>query len=231
MKFLIFSDIHGNITTLLKMLNQVKNYNINSTIFCGDLIGYFPYQDSVIECVRNMSSLYAVMGNHDFQYINALNNKRKRNIYAEKYGKGYLQNISVLARNFVEQLPHYIEFERMGKKILIVHGSIENYLEGRIYPDTKIIEDKYQKYDFVILGHTHYQMYRKMGKTVFLNPGSLGQPRDYNGFSYCIFDIETEEVEFFKVEIDQEKLINDLVSMGENENLIGYIESKYGGNT
>lgn len=114
----------------------------------------------------------------------------------------------------------------MGKKVFIVHGSLENVLEGRIYPDTKINEKLYWQYDIVILGHTHYQMFRKCAKTVLINPGSLGRPRDFKGYSYCIINMETMECEFMKVHINQRTLIDELIANNEKEHLIRYIQSK-----
>ena len=43
-------------------------------------------------------------------------------------------------------------------------------------------------------------------KTVFLNPGSVGQPRNHNSAAqFAILDSETEEIHFVKVEYDIEK--------------------------
>ena len=114
----------------------------------------------------------------------------------------------------------------MKKRIFITHGALENYLEGRIYPDTSINESLYQQYDIIILGHTHYRMFRKVGKTILLNPGSLGQPRDCKGFSYCILDIELETCIYKSVKIDQIRLLNEMIINKEKKLLIEYIKSK-----
>ena len=53
--------------------------------------------------------------------------------------------------------------------------------------------------DYVILGHTHYQMAERVGRTLVINPGSAGEPRDArNAFqlSYAVLDTATDEVLF-----------------------------------
>ena len=69
-------------------------------------------------------------------------------------------------------------------------------------------------------------MYRKIKNTVLLNPGSLGQPRDFKGYSYCIIDLGTVECVFKHVEINQKKLVDELIMNHENEYLVKYIQSK-----
>lgn len=225
MRFAVFADIHGNIYALRAMLQQVKEYDVDGFIFCGDIMGYFLGQEEVIECISQMKNIYAVMGNHDFYYTNTLN-VAQRSLYAEKYGKSYLNEITLEQKSYLQKLPQSIELYCMGRKVFIVHGSLENVLEGRIYPDTKIDEKSYCKYDIVILGHTHYQMFRKYGKTVLINPGSLGQPRDFKGNSYCIINMETLECTFKKIHINQRVLIDELIINNEKEQLVRYIQSK-----
>ena len=46
-----------------------------------------------------------------------------------------------------------------------------------------------QDFDLVVLGHTHYPMSHKIGRTLVVNPGSVGQPRNREpGAHWAIFD-------------------------------------------
>lgn len=226
MKFVVFSDIHGNVYALEAMLKQAENLEAEGYIFCGDVMGYFMYQEKCIKYLQQLPNLYAVKGNHDFYYIESLSNKKKGAIYAEKYGTSYLKVLSSSARKYLDGLPEKIEFQCGKKRILITHGSPENFLEGRVYPDTQVDTFLYESYDIVILGHTHYRMYRRIGNTILLNPGSLGQPRDFKGYSYCIVDMNTAEFIFKTVKINQRKLVDQLIMNNESEYLVKYIQSK-----
>ncbi len=51
--------------------------------------------------------------------------------------------------------------------------------------------------DFVLYGHTHHQLVRRVGRVLVINPGSAGEARDSgNGrqLSCAVLDSETEEV-------------------------------------
>jgi len=50
-----------------------------------------------------------------------------------------------------------------------------------VYPDTPVayLENLIEeRKDYIILGHTHIPMVLHTGKGLFINPGSVGQPRD-----------------------------------------------------
>lgn len=229
MRWVVFSDIHGNVAALKSMLQQLKKEKVDLYIFCGDIVGYFFHQKEVIKYLQSLPRLCAVMGNHDFYYLSALASDEKRQFYNEKYGKSYLNILSDCEVDFLKKLPEAVELHLADKKVLVTHGSPERHLEGRVYPDTMVNELFYHPYDFVILGHTHYQMHRRLDRTILLNPGSLGQPRDGKGCSYCILDTETGKCRFQTVAIDQTALIGELVEAKENKKLVQYLKGKMGG--
>ena len=97
------------------------------------------------------------------------------------------------------------------KTIGIFHGSLKDSINGRIYPDTELImDDGYEKYDYVIHGHTHYQMLRNVHSTTIINPGSIGQPRDRHGFSFATLNLPSGEIDFHEVIWDRQLLIQDI---------------------
>jgi predicted phosphodiesterase len=54
-----------------------------------------------------------------------------------------------------------------------------------------------QKFDIVVMGHTHYPMQNKIGRTLLINPGAVGQPRNYNpGAHWALCDTALGEVSF-----------------------------------
>lgn len=231
MKIIVFSDIHGNIQALEAMLKQAEDYGVEQFIFCGDIMGYFLHQDEVIDRLRQLSNLYAVSGNHDSYYIQTVAGSRERVAFAKKYGRSYLKELGNCRREYLKNLPKAMELQIEGRKVFVTHGSLEWYMEGRVYPDTEINADLYSRYDMIILGHTHYQMYRTIGNTVLLNPGSLGQPRDGKGYSYCFMDTEKKEFAFKTAAVDSQKLLDGLIFSGEDRQLIKYLKSKMEGVT
>ncbi len=73
-------------------------------------------------------------------------------------------------------------------------------------------------YDYVFSGHSHMPHFieifyeadaphrRNRKKTIFINPGSVGQPRNLNPMAQCVvLDTETEKVVYEKIPYDIEK--------------------------
>lgn len=207
MKFVIFSDIHGNAGSLEAFLDRAVIHTEDIVIFCGDTAGYYYDVDKCIELMSSITNLTAVRGNHDQYYIDAFHDERLTKQLVKKYGVSY-QVKSERAYAFFKELPLQRTISRNGYRIWIQHGSPEDPLEGRVYPDTELPEEpEQQEMAVYICGHTHYRMYRKKGSGIWINPGALGQPRDGKGFSYCVFDAENMEVEFYTLSIDTASLM------------------------
>lgn len=204
MKFVIFSDIHGNADSFEAFLNKAVIHTEDIVVFCGDIAGYYYDADKCIELMSSITNLIAVRGNHDQYYINAFHDEKLTEQFVKKYGTSYrIKSEKTFA--FFKGLPLQRKIYRNDCQILIQHGSPRELLEGRIYPDTELQEQT--ENTVYICGHTHYQMYRKKGTGIWINPGSLGQPRDGKGFSYCVFDMENMEIEFHTFSIDTTNLI------------------------
>lgn len=73
-------------------------------------------------------------------------------------------------------------------------------------------ELKYRDYDYIFSGHSHLPHFierytacedtrrRNKRKVIFINPGSVGQPRNLNNMAqFAVLDTETEQVTFEKV--------------------------------
>lgn len=227
MKIGAFSDIHGNLTALEKMLDQTKKQNLDRYIFCGDIFGYFSHQKEVIHRLKNLSNLYSVKGNHDVNYLLSLKDMDKRKMLEQKYGVSYSIELIKDERDFIDASPDILELDCNGVRVGVVHGSLEDHFNGRLYPDSIMKDEKlYSEYDVVILGHTHYQMSKVCGNTMIINPGSLGQPRDHKGYSYCIFDTETVNCSFHTVRIDSKALFADLMDYENSRSVLEYLQRK-----
>ena len=58
MKFIIFSDIHGNARALKECMNVIENMRFDAIIWCGDYITDFPESHKVIELIQSYSQKY-----------------------------------------------------------------------------------------------------------------------------------------------------------------------------
>lgn len=104
-------------------------------------------------------------------------------------GHPVLNNIQVVRGNcdFDQNMPEEILIPVAGINIFVTHGHL--YRVGR-YLTT--LSYKASEYDaqIVCYGHTHRAKAEKIGKQIFINPGSIRSPRDRIEKTYAILTIE-----------------------------------------
>ncbi len=220
---LILSDIHGNLEALKAVLYAEDLTKISGIILLGDLIDYGPHSNEVIQLLMDglpeEKILINLCGNHENAILTEMFSKfsSQRGSESAKYTSSILSRES---RDYLERLePSGMkEFVMGGKKCLAVHGSLDNAFWTSIFPGD--IHGDYKEYDYVFSGHSHYPhcfevfyesedpAYRNKKRVLFLNPGSVGQPRDHNPYaSYALMDLKTEEVRLKRAPYDVEKEI------------------------
>ncbi len=199
-KILIISDIHGNYDALETIFSEKYDF----LVFSGDAVDYGPEPEKVVDFLMK-NAKKCVMGNHDA--ANAFNIdcncSEKYHELSVETRKYYRKNLSKNQLNFLGLLPMYQNFDIDGFTFTMVHGSLKDYLYDYVLPNenNEILIEKFKRTesDFVIFGHTHIPFIRKIGKTTFVNPGSLGQPRDGDPrASFATIDTMTGEVKLIK---------------------------------
>nr|WP_259459739.1 metallophosphoesterase family protein [Mesotoga sp. HF07.pep.5.2.highcov] len=164
MRIVFFSDIHGNLEALEAVLKDIESQNIERIYCLGDLVGYGPQPQEVVQRIRDLK-IPTIMGNYDdaIGYEKkscgcAYNPGRETEVGDESLNWS-ITNTSAAAKEFLRSLPHTLEFEEEGVKFLLVHGSPVDHLLEYIRPDTsserlqKVLERV--KADVVVNGHTH----------------------------------------------------------------------------
>ncbi|MBE7536408.1 MAG: metallophosphoesterase family protein [Anaerolineales bacterium] len=208
MRVLVISDIHANYTALEAVLKDAGE--VDETWCLGDLVGYGPDPNAVVEEVRAMKNLTCLLGNHDVAAIGRIpletfNGEARRALeYHEKV-------LSAENMEYLRSLPQNL---KVREGVSLVHGSprdsvweyILNTLSARLNFD-------YFTTPWCLVGHTHLQcMFRLNEKTnrvtrdpivpgeilhlspkLILNPGSVGQPRDRDPrAAYALYDTEAK---------------------------------------
>lgn len=210
MKLLILSDIHGNLNALDAVLNTIlKKHVIDACVLLGDIIDYGMHSNEVIQKIQSLNYplLCNIRGNHEeaiiqkdysrFSSERGKESARYTRSILNKESWDYITNVMTCAGKY--------EFEMDGRKCLAVHGSLQDEYWKSINPD--VDPEPYAEYGFVFSGHSHlphfFEKYvktdnpetRNKKKIIFINPGSVGQPRNINNFAqYAVLDTNTEEV-------------------------------------
>ena len=188
-KIAIISDVHGNITALNAVLEDIKKRNINRIFCLGDNITKCTHPDLVIDKVKQVCEVLLI-GNCDYSICKPSSKNKNfwtRNIIGEERAE------------FIASLPVSYEFYMSGHLIRLFHASpysldeIYNpmfsnknskysHLEidnpDRLFENTEFIgkTDKDPLPDIVGFGHIHTPfLVRYKNKTIF-NSGSVGIP-------------------------------------------------------
>lgn len=227
MRVLVVSDIHSNAVALEAVLNDAHgHYDIVWNL--GDTIGYGPRPN---ECMARMLDLDAVMiaGNHDLACIGSNKvNIQEFNIDAKRANIWNGKQLNPTYAKYLAELPL---FRDMGERYYIVHGSprdpVWEYLYQPMQAELNWAYLQHQQYPqhVCFIGHSHLQIYlvtnaegqtigpvRPTNNTVvtfkeqeryFVNPGSVGQPRDGDPTAaYAILDLESHQLTFKRVAYD-----------------------------
>jgi len=213
MKVGLISDIHGNSPAFQAVLAALRN-RVNSILFMGDLVGYYPFVNECAEC-WDADHIIGILGNHDQTLIDCLaEGKEPEQSYSARYGsalKRCLRQLSPQARALLGSWPQRLSLTLEDLSVAMFHGAPWMPLEGRVYPDFQGWE-RFQSCseDVILLGHTHYPMVKECGGKLIINPGSVGQPRSRSGAAeYAILDVTNRSVIFERVPYDVSRVIQD----------------------
>jgi putative phosphoesterase len=182
----IVSDIHCNADGLQLALDRMGD--VDELLCAGDSVHEYRFSNEVIELLRDRGAL-CVLGNHDVGILSP-------------HGERARANPTVRAANveYLASRPLKIEMDLGGKKLLMIHASPFAPHTQYVYahsPELKRFAEV--EADYIVIGHTHAQMAKRVGRPLVINPGSTGEARDHsNGrkLSYAVLDTDTDVVSF-----------------------------------
>jgi protein phosphatase len=133
---------------------------------------------------------------------------------------------------FLMSLPLSLDLTFDSLKVRAIHGSPNSFFDY-IYPDTP--SDKVEQWlegvrcDYLVAGHTHVPMIRKLSGLIMLNPGSVGQPRDGDWRTSCmVLDTAAKKAEIIRLEYDIDKTCDKIrSSMPLADELIAILKRGY----
>lgn len=221
-KYLILSDIHGNVSAFDAVLSDCKGEDFMGIILLGDCIDYGMRSNEVIKKLTELSEtnwknkiIVNIWGNHEKLVVDKdlerLSSDRGRVMAG--YTAKQLSSESIAYIQTVMNREGIQEFTMKGLNCLAVHGSLEDNYWKAIGPDN--LRGEYSGYDMVFCGHSHYshcfthfysienEELRNKKAVTFVNPGSVGQPRNQNPYAqYAVLSLPSRRVELRAVEYD-----------------------------
>jgi putative phosphoesterase len=213
-KLALLGDIHGNDRALAAVLGAASDANVDRLLVTGDLVGYYFAPAQVLDLLSKWKC-DVVSGNHEVMLAASRTDPAYLATVEARYGSGVRIAMDQLDSRQLEELcalPHRLELEIDGVRILLCHGSPWD-LDYYVYPDsapemlTRCVSGNF---DLIVMGHTHYPMLKEMGKTLLVNPGSVGQPRNRKpGACWALFDTEDRTIELRRESYDSSDLVRE----------------------
>lgn len=231
MRCAILADIHANLQALEAVVADAIEYGCSEFHCLGDVVGY---NANPVECLEIVQSLpgSCVMGNHD----------------EAAAGGDSLANFSRVAATSLlwtrEQLDQShkewlfsLRISRQIRRTTLVHATLDSPSSWAYVRSTGDAELSLacQRTQICFFGHTHVpgifvqgapEMLPvgggrlTMNKKMFINAGSVGQPRDGDWrAAYLIHDEDSEEVWLRRVEYDAQGARNAVLRAGLPEKL------------
>jgi putative phosphoesterase len=212
MRVAIISDIHANISALEAVLEDLKSQNVDKTYCLGDLVGYAPFPNEVIDRIQR-NAIPTIMGNYD-DGVGFDRNEcgcAYRDPEDQRLGDLSLmwtrKTVPPELKAFLRSLHPEIRFEADAKRFRLVHGSprrMNEYLFEDRPPSSFQRLAASSEADVLVFGHTHKPYTKRVDRVLFVNAGSVGKPKDGDPRAcYVVLDTAGEvSIEFLRVAYD-----------------------------
>lgn len=227
MRYLVISDIHANIEALEVCLEDAARRGYDRTVVLGDIVGYGPDPNAVIDRILSLEPVAIVRGNHD-KIAFGIEQAEGFNVAARAAAQWTLNALTPEHRDWLIALPQGPTL--VDDAFEICHGSPvdeDEYIFDEL--DARRAIDAARN-RLCLFGHTHVAMvFQLQGRAIGLltpsteglkldadakylvNPGSVGQPRDADPrAAYALVDTATSTIEMIRldypVETTQEKM-------------------------
>ncbi len=228
-KILVISDIHANLNALEAVINAAGEFD---GVWClGDLVGYGPDPNECIERINALPNLVCLLGNHDSAVLGniGVESFNREASIAAVWTRNHLTASSL---KYLNSLPELVDTHG----VTLAHGSPRNPVWEYLL-DIYTAQDNFSCFTtrVCLVGHTHiplaYIFYEGQQKVVLkqfqvgeqhrilqrtiLNPGSVGQPRDYDPrASYAIYHLEENLWSACRVAYDIEGVQQRIIEAG-----------------
>jgi len=222
MRYALLSDIHANLPALHAVFADIDNRaNIDAIYHLGDLTGYAPWPNEVVELLRERR-IPGIAGNYDstvatdYKHCGCRADSPHEEELSHISYEWTRSHVTPETKEYLASLPFRIDIRPLGghvsgPTITLIHG---NQTLNTVYvtedrPDSfleKMARDAGARAgDIIAFGHTHKPWQRVVGGIQFINTGSVGRPKD-GDWRACYVLLSVEEsgshVEFVRVPYD-----------------------------
>ena len=219
MRVALISDVHGNLTALETVLEDLARERPDRVLCLGDVAATGPQPRETVERLREVGCP-VVMGNADDGLLRPIPDAA-----GDEEGRKIVEIDRWCAEQLEpEHLDYLCEFRptlelSLGsdRTLLCFHGS------PRSFDDTIVATTPKEELARVLSGHeaammvgghTHEQFVRQLGKTTLLNPGSVGLDPPFAGYALVSSEDGRLGFEFRRLPLPAEQIRRDALDSG-----------------
>ena len=219
MRYLVLTDIHANLEALDTCLADAASHGFDQTLVLGDLVGYGPDPNEVIERIKALKPVAMIRGNHD-KVACGLEQPEGFNAVARRAAIWTYDVLTDDHRTWLAALPKGPVI--VDDMVQICHGSPIDE-DAYLFDELDAVRAlKMAQRPLCLFGHTHYPVTFALtdgrvdilggqhaldGPVMLLeeskylmNPGAVGQPRDGDArAAYAIADTTARRVDLFRL--------------------------------
>lgn len=212
MRIIIFSDIHGNVLALERVLASIARQAApDALVVAGDLVADGPRPAEALARLRSLPGAQFVVGNTD---QNVLHEQDEEHSFTRS-------KLSEEDLHWLDTLPFSLRIEAApGHELLVVHANPQN-LNDQIKPDhsSNLIKPllKGVTQEIVAFGHYHVPFVRELDGMTLVNVASVGLPREgllRAVYAELTWDGTSWEVAHHRVAFDAEAVARDYHAVG-----------------
>jgi predicted phosphodiesterase len=222
MRYALLSDIHANLPALRAVFADIDNRaNIDAIYHLGDLTGYAPWPNEVVELLRERR-IPGIAGNYDstvatdYKHCGCRADSPHEEELSHLSYEWTRSHVTSETKNYLAGLPFRIDIRPLGghvsgPTITLIHG---NQTLNTVYvtedrPDSFLekmaLDVGARAEDIIAFGHIHKPWQRVVGGIQFINTGSVGRPKDGDWRAcYVLLSVEASgsRIEFVRVPYD-----------------------------
>jgi predicted phosphodiesterase len=177
MRIALLADIHGNLPALDAVLDEVERENVDQILCLGD-VAVGPQPTDTLARIRALGCP-VLMGNWDAWFLDgfpSLPDDLGRKLV--EIGAWWAGQLGPDERSYMRTFQQVLELDLgTATTLAAFHGSPRSFEEG-IYATTpdEEVEEMLDgiKAPLLVCGHTHFQLVRRLGESLVVNPGSVG---------------------------------------------------------
>lgn len=206
MRVAMISDLHGNLTALEIVLEDMSRGRPDRVVCLGDAAATGPQPRETVERLRELECP-VVMGNADDELLRPLSvakvgdDARK----VAEIDRWCSEQLSPEHLDFIRGFPPTLNVSLGPDDLLCFHGSPRSFDDVIVAatPDGEL-DRMISGHEAPVMagGHTHEQLLRRHGETTLVNPGSVGLGPPVAAYAFVSSENGRLEVEFRRLPLD-----------------------------